>query len=100
MEEITNLLNSGIAEVLLNFSLVFVGIFAHFIKKCKVEKISLLHYWKDQPYNSMLSLIGAFVGFVVLLKMGDSNIISYFRAGYLADSMLNRVKLPKIEENK
>ena len=97
MDTILSLLGSGSngaamsgMDIAMNAIIVFAGTLAHFIKKCKVEKVSLWHYWKSEPQASAMSLIGAIVGFAVLVKTGETSVIAYFACGYVSDSALNR----------
>lgn len=69
---------------------IVLGVFAHYVKKCAKDDHSWKEYWVGHKYNTILSLIGAVVGYLMLSEMGQSDLLSYFLVGYTCDSVLNK----------
>ena len=72
--------------------MMLLGLAVHFIKVMMTimkdgQPITPIAYWKDYPYQSALSLIGAVVGFVALKETGNLSLITAFGVGYMANSV-------------
>lgn len=73
-------------------SMLLLGLATHFIKAMMQimkdgKPITPICYWRDYPYQSSLSLIGAVVGFVALRETGNLSLITAFGVGYMANSV-------------
>lgn len=73
-------------------AMMLLGTASHFLKKVVEvrragETVSLVGYWRGHPYESMLSVIGAIVGLVVLHQMGELTLLTAYGTGYVANSM-------------
>lgn len=55
------------------------------------KMITPLAYIKRRPYKFSLSVIGAIVGYVVLLQLGELTPITAFGVGYIANDSIDRV---------
>ena len=84
----------GILYLLLNFLVMVIGIIAHFLKKkIKGETIDdIKNYFRSHFRNTVISIIGAIFGFVLLVTTASLGIIASFTVGYAADSMLNKAE--------
>jgi membrane protein implicated in regulation of membrane protease activity len=113
-----------ITEILLHpFTLLWMGLITHFIKAMgEIKKnvgvlLTPWQYYMQNPYHSILSLIGALVGYAIFIgehpdfnDMADmvQNAIrmNAFAVGYMADSVIDMigqrstVGKPKPEETK
>lgn len=93
-------------SLLLNVWLIvlttILGLVAHFAKKvyeirAGIEdlkaraKVTLGWYLKANPYLAVLSLIGAFMGCLMLYSMDSLNAIGSFGVGWMANSALEAV---------
>jgi len=47
----------------------------------------LLGYWRDYPYQSLISVLGTFVGFVIFWRLGYMNDVVAFGTGYMGNSL-------------
>lgn len=72
--------------------MMLLGTASHFLKKVVEirragESNSLIDYWRRHPYESLLSIIGAIVGLIVLHQMGELTLLTAYGTGYMANSM-------------
>lgn len=84
-----------ILEYLMYFSLVILGVVAHFVKKlANLNKRGILispkKYFMQYPYQTTLSFIGGIVGYFGMLSVGELSIISAVLLGYACDSIFER----------
>lgn len=70
--------------------LCFFGVFAHYLKKVVKDKAGIIQYWTAHAPASIMSFIGAAVGFAILYQAGSTDAFAYFLCGYTADSLLNK----------
>lgn len=73
-------------------ALVVLGIALHFLKKVvearKQEKtLSLKAYWRDNPYNSAICVVGSIVGFLIFWRLGYMNDVLALGTGYAGNSL-------------
>lgn len=71
--------------------LYLAGFISHYIQKCAKEKIGYLEYWIKNPMYSGLSVVGSIGGFTGLMATGNVDMATYFMAGFMADSLFNKV---------
>lgn len=79
-------------EMIIWSALVVLGVLLHFLKKVvearKQEKtINLKKYWKDNPYNSAITIIGSIVGFLIFWRLGYMNDVLALGTGYAGNSL-------------
>jgi len=72
------------------------GLLTHFFKSLQGMKregrpITPKEYWRDNPYHSGLSIVGAVIGFILLNETGQLNLAAAFTVGFMADSMPNMI---------
>lgn len=72
--------------------MLVLGVFAHFLKamgqiRKDGELISPVEYWRKNPYHSLMTVIGAIVGFVALMEMGQLSPVNAFAFGFMANSV-------------
>lgn len=74
--------------------LAALGLTVHLLKKLKEAntsgvRITALEYVKDNPYHSVLSVIGAVLGLVLIEQQGMLNPVTAFSCGYMGNSMVD-----------
>jgi len=79
-------------DILFNFLIVLIGTVVHFMKKTNQDGVSMKDYWLTKKKQSVISIVGSIVGFIILVKMGDNASLNYFAIGYMSDSFLNRME--------
>lgn len=72
--------------------LLFAGLAAHFLKKVielrnSEHAITLGAYWREYPYRTVLAVVGALAGFMLLYGTAEMTRATAFGIGYLADSI-------------
>jgi len=78
--------------------MLFLGVTTHFLKEIinirkeetrnnVKEKTTFLSYWKDYPYQSLLSIIGAIVGYNLLDMTNQLTPLTAFGVGYISNSI-------------
>lgn len=86
--------------------MVILGLLTHFLKdliRIKQEEgapPNIIKYWKDNPYQTLLSIVGALSGYFALLETGQLTALTAFGIGYMANSVadvLGKRALNKIE---
>jgi len=78
--------------LLLNFIILTMGIFSHFLKKkIRGQTIaSIKEYFKGHFVYTLTMVIAAIAGFIGLITTGSLGIVASFLAGYAADSIFNK----------
>lgn len=74
------------------FLAIILGVLLHFLtelkaKKDRKEEVSPKTYWTQNPYKTAISVIGAIVGFLILLDQGETTIFYYVMYGYISDEI-------------
>lgn len=73
--------------------MLILGLATHFLKemlriKKETGKVpNILQYWKDNPYQTLLCLIGAAAGYFALLETAQLTALTAFGIGYMANSV-------------
>jgi len=73
-----------------------LGVITHYLmefmdERAKSAEFSPFTYLADRPYRSLLSIVGAAVGFLVLDSTGQLSMVTAFAAGYMCDSGAQRI---------
>lgn len=77
------------------FTMLWFGVAIHLVKelaRIKTESgvmISPKKYIMDHPYQSVLMVIGALVGFTILMETGQLTPINALMYGYISDSIID-----------
>lgn len=75
------------------FFVLWLGVLSHLLKefiRIKKEESSYIGfktYFLSYPYQTALTVIGALVGFVILIETNQLSVINAFTIGYIADSI-------------
>jgi hypothetical protein len=108
MEILTTLVDTVFTVLFHPFTFLLYGLITHFGRKILAAKThdtdnlpSLTDYWKKNRLNSLLTLIGAMVGYGLMAHFPDfdqmgqeiQNVVrgTAFGIGYMADSMADAV---------
>lgn len=73
--------------------MLVLGLVAHFLKDfARIRKEtgrnpSIMRYWRDNPHQSLLSVVSAVAGFIVLLETKELTSVTAFMLGYMANSV-------------
>lgn len=73
--------------------MLLMGLAAHFIKDmARIRKetgrlITPRDYWLMYPYQSLLCIIGAVAGYLIMYETGQLSGVNAFGIGYLANSI-------------
>lgn len=84
-------------EILLSLVMVICGLIVHFLKdliriKQETDKLpSIKGYWREHPYQSLICIVGAVVGFIALFSTGQLTPITAFGVGYMANSVADTI---------
>lgn len=76
--------------------MLFLGLASHFLKDlirlaAEGNMLTLRQYWLKNPYQTVLSIIGAIVGYVALGSSGQLTALTAFGAGYMANSVADLI---------
>lgn len=91
---------------MITLSMLILGLLSHFLKDfIKIKKdtgkmVNPLTYWKENPYQTLLSTIGAVSGYFALMETAQLTALTAFGIGYMANSvadMLGQRSLNKIK---
>ncbi len=100
------LLHTGLQILAHPLIMLFYGLLIHFARKRIASAshetdstVCLADYWRKSPLQSLVSIIGAFVGFVVFIgidlptdgKSLDLARMSAFGIGYMADNIADGI---------
>lgn len=78
-------------QILFASSMTLLGVVSHFLKKVVKDKIAKpIEYWSNHWPQSVLSIVGAVVGCIILIHINESSMLAFFGVGYAADSVLNK----------
>lgn len=79
--------------IILSLACWFGGVAAHFLKRCYMEDMAIVDYWKSKPYASVSSIVAGLVVYLItLITSGNANLITFFTIGYILDSVINRTE--------
>lgn len=73
--------------------MVVLGLLTHFLKdliRIKQENgvpPNIIEYWKANPYQTLLCVVGACAGYFALLETGQLTALTAFGIGYMANSV-------------
>lgn len=73
--------------------MIVLGLMTHFLKdliRIKNETGSppnLIKYWKDNPYQTLLSIVSGAAGYFALMETGQLTALTAFGIGYMANSV-------------
>lgn len=75
----------------LSLLVTFLGVVAHYIKKCVREKLDWVKYWTTNKGNSLLVIFGVLTSyFGILLTDPNPSMLTFISISYMIDSMLNK----------
>lgn len=101
-----SLFETMIALILHPFAMLLYGLLTHFIRKRLAnvtheteERACITDYWKAHPLQSMISVVGALVGYALLVGAtipADEQVLQLMRmtafgVGYMADNMADAI---------
>ena len=80
------------SAIYLELLMLAMGVLSHFMKALTQMKKDGMpttpkEYWRENPYHSVMTLIGAVVGFVALFQMNELSPITAFGVGFMANSV-------------
>lgn len=78
--------------------LTILGVMAHCVKKMAKDKISFRDYWFTNSGDSISSLIGSAIGYIMLTYYGVTDPIYYISLGFIGDSILNKIESTNIAQ--
>lgn len=75
---------------------MLLGILTHFVWQVIVarregNKISLLRYWSDYPYESIFSLIGSLILYLVSVEADQMNIMNAVMIGMSGNAVIDKI---------
>ena len=78
------------------YLMTFLGLCSHYLKdiirlRNEGQMMSLKQYWCKHPYQSLLTVVGAVVGFIALSSMEQLNPVTAFGIGYMANSVADTI---------
>ena len=76
--------------------LVLLGVAMHFCKamvgrRIEGRPIKPIEYWKRNPYQSLITILGALTGYLVLTQTGTPTPMEAVSAGFLANSFADTI---------
>lgn len=84
------------------FFIGFLGMITHFLKKYEKDELNTavngrlhnmyIYFIEKNIVNTIYSFISYIVLFIITYQMGDLSILSMFGAGYMSDSLFNRLE--------
>lgn len=82
-------------DFMLSFLAWALGVVAHFTKKCVREKVGFVQYWMEHKPSSVASLTTGLISLAsILIYFPNPDLVTIFSAGYIADSVMNKPKVP------
>lgn len=83
-------------EHIITLIAMLLGILTHFVWQVIVarregNKISLLRYWADYPYESIFSLIGSLVLYMISVESGQLNVMNAVMIGMSGNAVIDKI---------
>lgn len=83
-------------EHVLTIGAMLLGTLTHFIWQVIVarregNKISLLRYWSDFPYESIFSLVGSLILYLISVEANQMNVMNAVMIGMSGNAVIDKV---------
>lgn len=72
-----------------SFFALFLGVVLHFLTELKNLKISPKQYWTNNPYQTLICLVGALIGYMLLLESHETRLVYYVGYGFICNTIPN-----------
>lgn len=94
--------NSLFTNPVFLFCIGFLGIITHFLKKYESDQLNsdidgrlhnmYVYFFQKNVINTVYSFIAYVILFIITLQMGELGILTMFSAGYMSDSLFNKME--------